>query len=166
MPVKKPCEDRYKKVFEASPLAIVILDKNRKLLDVNDRLFDWLGYSREEVFNKPLTSLPFLPQHSKLKVIQNFTKRVLGKKVAPYELEFISKEGELKVGLVTGAIIKDDKGRMIEDLVMVDDITDRKHIQESLDSKIKELNDMNKKIIDRELKVTKLRNKIGEMESR
>jgi len=163
MPVTTSNSDRYKRIFEKSPLAIVILDNKGKLLDVNDRLFDWLGYSKEEVLGKSLMRMPYLPKQSKLKVTQNFAKRIIGKKVDSYELEFISKSGERKIGIVTGTIIKDDSGKVIEDLVMIDDVTDRKKIEENLELKIEELKKMNKIMINRELRMVELKDKIKRM---
>lgn len=166
MAVAKSSLDRYRRIFEKSPLAIVVLDSKGRLLDVNDRLFDWLGYSREEVLGKSLVNMPYLPKHSKLKVAQNFAKRMMGKKVEPYELDFVSKIGNRRIGIVTGTVIKDDKGKSIEDLIMIDDITDRKKMEESLESKIEELKNMNEMMINRELKMVELKNKIKKMEGK
>lgn len=113
----------YQTLFDLSPEAIVLLDNKGKLLDVNQRLYDWLGYSPEEVINKTLMRLPFLPAKSKVKVMSKFLGRLSGKKIEPYKLEFKAKNGEDIVGLVRAEVIKDDNGKAIADLVMISEIT-------------------------------------------
>lgn len=158
--------DKYKVIFELSPQAIVILDKKGKLLDFNNRLFEWLGYSREEVLGKNLLRLPFLPKHSKIKVMENFTKRMLGKKVPAYELDFVSKSGAKRVGLITAEPIRDAKGKIMEDLVMISDVTDKRNVEEELREKIEELQNLNSLMVNRELKMVELKNKLKKMEGR
>lgn len=125
-------ESKYRSVFDFSPEAIVLLDNKGNVLDLNNRLYEWLGYSKEEVLGKNLLKLPYLPKSSILKVGQKFSQRILGKDVAPYELDFVDKQGNKKIGLVMAVSIKNDKGKVVEDLVMVSDVTERKKIEDKL----------------------------------
>jgi len=118
--------EKYKLVFKHSPEAIVILDKKGNILDINKRLQDWLGYKPDEVIGNNLLKLPFLSKMSKVEVMKKFAARMLGKKVPPYELEFITKSGEKRIGLIQASPVKDANGKIIQDLVMISDITDRK----------------------------------------
>ncbi|MFA6307249.1 MAG: PAS domain-containing protein [Patescibacteria group bacterium] len=157
---KKENKNRYKLIFELSPEAIVILDKKGTLIDVNNRLYDWLGYKKEEVLGKNLLQLPYLTKIGKAKALKNFTYRMAGKDVAPYELDFISKSGEKKVGLIMARPIKDEAGNNTEDLIMILDVTTNKKINEDLKNKVKELERINKLMINRELKMIELKNKL------
>lgn len=156
----KDNKDRYKLIFELSPEAIVILDKKGRLIDVNGRLYEWLGYKKEEVLGKNLLQLPYLTKISKAKALKNFTYRMAGKDPEPYELDFVAKSGEKKVGLIMARPIKDSTGNNIEDLIMILDVTNNKKINEDLKNKIKELERINKLMIDRELKMIELKNKL------
>ncbi|OGD69029.1 hypothetical protein A3E89_01200 [Candidatus Campbellbacteria bacterium RIFCSPHIGHO2_12_FULL_35_10] len=113
----------YKKIFEMSPEAIVLLDTKGNVIEVNGRLYDWLGYKPEEVINKNIISLPYLPVHSKAEAIKNLGLRVLGKEVKPYQLDFIDKNNKNRTGLITATLIKDSLGKIIYDLILISDIT-------------------------------------------
>lgn len=125
-------ESKYRSVFELSPEAIVLLDNRGNVLDLNNRLYEWLGYSKQEVLGKNLLKLSFLPKNSVLKVGQKFSQRMLGKNVAPYELDFVDRQGNKKIGLVTAVPINDHKGKTVEDLVMISDVTESKEIEDKL----------------------------------
>lgn len=125
-------ENKYRQMFEFSPEAIVLLDRNGTVLDVNKRVEDLLGYSRADAIGKGLISLPFFPWRSKVKVLSRFAKRLSNRNLPPYELEFITRSGERKVGLVRATLMRSADGRDVKDLVMVMDITMQKRIEESL----------------------------------
>lgn len=111
------------KLFDLSPEAIVLLNPKGKVLEVNQRLYDWLGYEPSEIIGKTLLKLPFFPPRSKIKVMRKFLARISGKKVEPYKLDFFSKSGEIKVGLIRAIIVKDEEDKPIADLVMVSEFT-------------------------------------------
>ena len=157
---KKENKDRYKLIFELSPEAIVILDKKGVMVDVNNRLYEWLGYKKEEVLGKNLLQLPYLTKIGKAKAIKNFTYRMAGKDIGPYELDFISKSGEKKVGLLMVKPIKDDTGKIVEDLIMISDVTNNKKIRDALKDKVSELERINKLMINRELKMIELKKQL------
>jgi len=158
--------DRYRIIFELSPEAIIIFDKKGTLLDVNNRLSEWLMYKPEEVVGKNLLKLPFLPKQSVLKVREKFVQRMMGKKIDPYELDFIDKKGNKKVGLVTAVPIKDTKGKIVEDLVMISDVTIRRKNEEDLQKKLTELERINRLMIGRELEMVRLKEKIKKLEAK
>ena len=111
-------QSRYKSVFDLSPEGIVLLDHKGNILEANQRLFDWLNYSPEEILGKNLLKMPFLTAKGKITVMEKFAQRMLGKKPAPYKLDFISKGStDKKIGLIRAVAIKDAKGKIIEDLV-------------------------------------------------
>ncbi|MDD3646956.1 MAG: PAS domain-containing protein [Candidatus Dojkabacteria bacterium] len=122
-------QTKYEEIFDLSPEAIVILDKKGEILDVNKRLNDWLGYTKEETVGRGLLKLPFLTMKSKTIVMANFAKRMLGKKIPPYELEFISKKRESMIGRITATAIRDERGDIIADLVMISDVTNMRKME-------------------------------------
>ena len=115
----------FKKVFDLSPEAIVILDKKGKVVNINSRVKAWLGYEIDEVVGKNIVKLPFLTKRSVLIAGKSLALRLSGKKVSPYELEFKTKKGDMKTGRVTGSLIKDGK-HLVGDLVMITDVTEEK----------------------------------------
>jgi len=125
-------DERNQTLFNWSPMAIVILNQQGVFLDANKKLYDWLGYKPEEIIGKHLTRIPFFPEHTKQTLLQNFTHRVNGKDIPPYEVEFIHKDGTSKWGEIHGVLFKDDVNQIVFDLVMVSDVTQRKEMIQRL----------------------------------
>ncbi len=128
----KKSEEKYRKIFELSPEAIVLLDRQGNVLDVNNRLYEWLGYYPENIIGKNLLDLPYLPDESKKIAMEVFSRRIQGEKIQPYELEFIGLNNERKFGWIMGAPLKNEEGNYDHDLVMISDITDRKKFEEDI----------------------------------
>lgn len=125
-------EERYRTIFELSPEAIILLDKRGNILNVNGRLYDWLGYDPDEIIGRNLLILPFLSPKDKAKALRNLAKRIRGKDVPPYELTFTSKSGNKRTGLILASLIRNENEQIIQDIVMISDITERKNIEEAL----------------------------------
>jgi len=125
-------EEIYRKIFEVAPEAIVVIDKKGTLLEINGRVYDWLGYKPEEVVEQNLLKLPFLSKDSKSKVKKNFFLRMLGKKIPPYDLDFIAKSGEKVIGRIHAAPIRDENKKVIGDLVLISDVTKQKKAEDAL----------------------------------
>lgn len=111
-------EERYKSIFELSPEGIVIIDEAGTIIDANDRLYDWLSYTPEEIKGRKLLELPFLSIKNKAIAAKNMVARFLGKNIAPYKIEFTAKSGDKKVGLVNAKIIQYKDGKKV-DLIMI-----------------------------------------------
>jgi PAS domain S-box-containing protein len=126
-------EEKYRRMFELSPEAIVLIDSDGTVLDVNDRVKDWLEYGREEVIGKRLLELPYLPPESKKEIGKRFAERMEGKEASPYELDFVSKGGERVTGLVHATPLTDRHGNVYADLVLIADISERKKAQKELE---------------------------------
>ena len=135
-------EEKYEKIFRLSPEAIVIIDKNGVIIDINDRTYDWLGYRPDEVIGNTILELPFLSVDEKIKAKKNFLARMSGKEVPPYELIFIPKNGEQKIGLVRGVPIKDECRNSVESLLMISDITEQRKANDHLHHTIAQLKEL------------------------
>lgn len=125
-------EKRYRTIFDLSPEVILLLDKKGNIININGRTQDWIGVMPEEIINKNILSLPFITKKSKLIAIENLLKRMKGTKLPPYELEFIAKNGEKRIGRVVANKINDENGKIMYDLVIIDDITEQKKAQDEL----------------------------------
>ena len=143
-------ERKYRSIFELSPEAIVLLDSEARVIDVNDRLKDWLGYHPEEVKGKRLSELPYLTQKDKEKTLKKFHQRMSGEQPEPYEVEFMGRNGERYIGLVRGTRMEGDTGTPATDLVMISNITRRKRDEQKiqqLNSLLRALRRVNKIIV-------------------
>ncbi|HUT00734.1 MAG TPA: PAS domain S-box protein, partial [Candidatus Thermoplasmatota archaeon] len=61
-----------------------------------------------------------------------FSKRKLNKKFTPFEIEAITKHGEKRVGVVFTSPLRDEPGDIITYLIVISDITERKHLEEEM----------------------------------
>lgn len=132
-------EKKYREIFELSPEAIVLLDRKGNILNVNARPYDWLGYSPEEVVGKSFLDLPFLSKQGKAQAMAKFSQRMAGKKVSPYDLVFYTKSGKKRVGRIMANPIQDENGEIVQNLVMISDITEGKQAELALQEREAEL---------------------------
>lgn len=119
-------ENRLRAIFENSPEAIVLLGKNGDVIDLNARVFDWLGYKPKEIIGKNFKDLPFLTFKSKAKIAKNLLLRLAGKSIPPYELEFLEKSGNTRIGLISVATIKNENNKTVQILAIISDVTKQK----------------------------------------
>ena len=121
---------KFRQIFAYCPEAIVLLDKQGIVLDLNDRVFDWLGYRAEDCIGKDFLHLPFFPEESTAAAAEAFARRIQGDEITPYDLDFITKSGEKRVGRILDTPMTDETGVVTGSLIVVSDITDRKKYEE------------------------------------
>ena len=155
---RKESEEKYRKIFNLSPEAILLIDKDANILDLNTRFIDWLGYSRGRLVGKNIFDLEGLPHLTKKKIEKNINKLKITPSIDPFELDFMSLDGDIKVGWIVSAPMYDDNGELEYDLVMINDITDRKKAEEEIKNLNKELE---KRVI---LRTSQLQNALNELE--
>jgi PAS domain S-box-containing protein len=116
-------EEKYRTIFELSPEAIVLLDAEGIVVDVNGRIEEWLGYPRDEVVDRSIVEAPFMPRGSAAVAREHLVERLGGTNVAPYRLEFCHRGGETRVGRVTGTAIRSRSGQVAGAIIMATDLT-------------------------------------------
>jgi two-component system, sensor histidine kinase and response regulator len=125
-------ETRYRRMFELSPEAIITISSAGIVTSVNARVTDWLGYDATEIIGLPLPTLPFLPDESRNTVVDMFKRRMSGEDVPPYDLNFVSKNGETRVGSILATPIMNDLGTPIEELVVISDVTLKRRAEDAI----------------------------------
>jgi two-component system, cell cycle sensor histidine kinase and response regulator CckA len=125
-------DDRYRTIFESSPEAIILLDAEGRITDINQRGADMIGCKREDVLGKQYMGLDHLPHETRLKAMESFAMRAQGHDVTPYETEFIGSDGKHRIGLVNLAPIRNKNGQFLGALVMVSDVTQIRQLQQQL----------------------------------
>lgn len=161
-------EAKFRKIFEASPEAIVILDNKATVVDLNGRVVDWLGYTVKEIIGKNLLEFPFFSDKSKMRVMGKYKERMAKKsiEIPPYELEFIGKSGKVFVGRIYTRLIQSDVKGNTQDLVMISDVTDEKESEKSRSERQEQLEKMNNLMVGRELKMIELKERIKKLEEK
>ena len=115
-------EQRFRQVFENSPIGIALIDLEHRFLKVNDALCEMLGHTQKEVLTKSPTDY-LHPQDA-----ARYAPRILRKKppATPIECRFLRKDGETIWVRLTLANLHDERGRIRLILGMVENITQRK----------------------------------------
>ena len=84
--------------------------------------------------------------------------------IPPYELEFISKKGEVFIGRVYTRLIRNDIDGNTQDLVMISDMTKEKESEKTRNERQEQLEKMNKLMVGRELKMIELKERLAKYE--
>ncbi len=127
-------EERYRIINDSANDIIVFVDKQGKILYVNKRIFRTLGYKKHELIGKNIAKLVGLFCGGEAKMmLKKFRKRMQGANFPPYEFTMIRGGGELANVEISARAVR-RKGKIIGDLAIIRDITDRKHAEESLRS--------------------------------
>ena len=124
LPVKD--EQLYKAVFESANDSILLIDKIGRIIDFNERFIKISGYQKEDFLGKNIRSLTgMMTRKSLALIVGNFLKRLAGMHVSTYEVELIKKNGELVTAEISARpLIKN--GKIIGDLAILRDVTERK----------------------------------------
>jgi diguanylate cyclase (GGDEF)-like protein/PAS domain S-box-containing protein len=128
----KDSEERYRMVFESANDVLLLIDKNGKILDVNEKLSELTDYKREDIISKNIRMLTKLISAKSLAlVVKNFMKRMAGMNVPSYEVEIMRKDKTVVLAEINAVAVKQD-GKIVGDLAVVRDITERKNAEKAL----------------------------------
>ncbi len=113
---------RYQALFEQTHDAVLIFDLKGRILDVNKRTGEMLGYSPENMRGLAYAELP-----GDYKFINKIIKRLLaGERVPPFERLQKKKDGSLIQVEVIAELVHDPHGKPMHIQSVVRDITERK----------------------------------------
>ena len=118
-------EQRYRDFFEEAPLACLIIGVNRRVVSVNCRAAEWLGYTREELVGMPVAALYAGTPAGKAQADASYRRFLAGERSAGRELEMLRKDSRpLWISAWTTPIYGDD-GQIVANRSIGIDITDR-----------------------------------------
>lgn len=114
-------ERAYKTFYEISPDLICTLDKNGTILDVNQRMLDHSGYSKDNIIGK--SCFDFIVGQYKKTALDGF-KEMKEKGIGPLiELLIIKNDGSTFFGLCRGARMSDANKNTDDYLITIQDIS-------------------------------------------
>jgi len=122
-------EELYKSLFELSPAAILLEDKNGKILDVNPAYTKATLFKREELIGKNIEILA-RSKKDKNKIKENISK-ILSKKELKHTVETTRKDGNPCFMHLNEKRIKLPDGEY-GILVIAEDVTERLHAENAL----------------------------------
>jgi len=123
-------KDRYRTVFEKSAVAIMITDKNEKIVDCNKFTEEILETKKEELINRPIKELypdeeweKIRRQNIRMKGIQHHLEtKIKRKNDEPLDVD------------ISISVLRNEKGDIAGSIGVIRDISDRKQAEERLNS--------------------------------
>ncbi len=136
-------ERMYRMFYEISPDLVCTLDDNGIVMDVNQRMLDHFGYSKDDVIGR--SCFDFIADKYKKTALDGFGE-MKEKGIGPViELLLIKQDGNTFFGLCRGARISDDKKKMgyiitIQDISSIRNALEKaQHAEEETKTKYDEL---------------------------
>ena len=120
-------EEKFRTVLENVP-DLILVHRNGIILYVNPPATNAMGYTHDELINKPMTDF-IVPEYLP-RVAQSISRRMEGRIIEPYEIEVLTKSGERRVVIVRGSLI--EFAGAPASLNVLTDITERKQAEEIL----------------------------------
>ncbi len=124
----KEATQRFKAVIEASPLAIVALDRDGRVSMWNPAASDVFGWTEEEVIDQPYPIIPEDRQHE----VETVKERIINGSGSGFESRRLRKDGSLIDVSVSTAPLMDATGNVSGGISILADISERKQAQEAL----------------------------------
>lgn len=128
----KESEEKFRKIFEDSPICMLMTGKDFGILRANATFCDLLGYSEDELIGMTFKSFTHPDYISDDEVA---LMRLVAGELAVYHTEkrYINRSGSILWGSTTVNIIRNNTGEVQFFLAMVEDITSRKIVEEKLE---------------------------------
>ena len=87
-------EEKYRNLFENYPYIIALLDEKGKVLDLNSRAEQLLGFKKEELIGRNYLDMGMFDRSLLPELRARFERFSVGEKVEPYEVLIKTKEGK------------------------------------------------------------------------
>ena len=131
-------EQRYRNYFELGQIGMAMTSPEKGWVEVNDRLCDLLGYSREELMT--MTWVQLTHPEDMEKDVACFNRLLTGEK-DEYTLEkrFIQKDGKVVHAFISVSCVRLPSGEPDYFVALVQDISQRKRAEERLEKTIADL---------------------------
>jgi len=124
-------EERYRRLYLHTPAMLHSIDINGRLVSVSDYWSEVMGYPREEVIGRRLTSFfsEESRRHAEEEVFPEFFRAGFIKDVA---YQFVKKNGRTIDVLLSAIADRDRQDNIIRTLAVSMDVTERKRAEEAL----------------------------------
>ena len=126
----KSSEEKYHTIFETAANFIVSISREGLIVDSNNRVREFLGYSPEEIIGQ---SMAKIFHQDYLEKAQKSLKEIMNKgSLNNEEYRMVHKDGTIIDVNINSSALKNKAGRYDRCLCLVEDITRRKKAQDSL----------------------------------
>ncbi len=132
--------DYFRIIFENSRVGITLVGLDDRIIEVNPEFQQMVGYSEEELKDVTITEIIHPDDISK---DYSLLERMLSENEDRYQMErrYIAKDGEIVWANLTVTVVRDDNGKPLWTIGIVQDITKQKKAQQVLRKQKEELSD-------------------------
>jgi PAS domain S-box-containing protein len=132
-------EEHLRLTFDQSPIGVVLTNLDYTLKRVNEAYCRMLGYSEEELLGMRFTDITY-PDDLETNVV--LQQKVATGEIDHYGIEkrYIRKDGSIIWVSISVRMVRDAEGAPIHFMVLVEDITERKRMEQALRNSEKDLN--------------------------
>ena len=116
-------------IFDASEVGIVVTDRNRRIVKVNDSFERIYGWDRKDTLSKDFTA--FIPENEREMAVHNHEEYMGSGERSSGEAKILCKDGRLADALYTTVTLRLSHGRAFQVTTLVD-ITSRKQMEVTL----------------------------------
>ncbi len=122
-------EERFRRVFEESPVGMVLFGADYCIINANQAFCQMVGRSREELLGTRLLDLTHADDRSAS--LEQVEKLFLGElSSSQLETRYLARDNRIVWGHVTSSLLQDSSRRLLLGLGVVQDITERKNLEE------------------------------------
>ncbi len=124
-------EERYRRIYDYTGEAIYTYDTGFVLIGVNRKACELIGYSEEELLGHHILELNILHPEDYERTYRDIQRLFRGE-VVQDELRFITRDGSVILGDITGAPLYGRNGETVAFTNVARDITERRRAEEEL----------------------------------
>lgn len=124
-------EERFRRIFEESPMGVVMSELDGKIVAANGQLSKITGYSQEELLEMHSSDLT---HPDDIELTKAYFKKIAQTGSSPGRIEkrYISKSGEVVWVAVTGGLLDAENGGQQYAFGMIENITELKEVEDKL----------------------------------
>jgi diguanylate cyclase (GGDEF)-like protein/PAS domain S-box-containing protein/hemerythrin-like metal-binding protein len=128
---------RFRKIFEHTALPMVRNALNGEFIEVNDAWCAMFGYSREETLSQHL-SWQLVTHPEDMDPGSTLVKKLLAGEIENFKIEkrYLRKDGKVLWGILQVTLVHDDQGAPEYFISAIQDITERKLLEKSLEDNL------------------------------
>lgn len=143
----KESEENFRSYFNYAALGMAMVSMDGKFIKVNSALCKITGYTEDEILNK---SLEDLIHNEDFLIDIELTKQLLNNEISSYQIEkrLITINEDIIICLFSISVVISSEKKPLYFVMQIQDITQRKQIEEDLENKNNELERSNTSLIE------------------